>query len=240
MSAPVLIIGPGGIGGALAHLLHRQGKPLALIGRTESSLTTLQQETGAAVALADVTDTSALKNAISNLGTNGFSGLAYCVGSITLKPLSRAEPEDFLTAFSLNAVAASQAVRFALPALAAGSGIVLFSTIAVAQGFSNHTVVSAAKGAVEGLTRALAAELAPKLRVNCVAPSLTETPLARSLTGNEQMARAIAVSHAIPRLGQAADSAEAAAFLLDGDKSGWMSGQILAVDGGRSRLRTKG
>ena len=96
-----------------------------------------------------------------------------------------------------------------------------------------------AKGAVEGLTRALAAEFAPKLRVNCIAPSLTRTPLAKTLTGNEQMAQAIAQLHALPRLGEAEDMAGLAAFLLS-EEAGWMTGQIIGVDGGRSSLRTKG
>jgi NAD(P)-dependent dehydrogenase (short-subunit alcohol dehydrogenase family) len=92
---------------------------------------------------------------------------------------------------------------------------------------------------VEGLTLALAAELAPRIRVNCIAPSLTRTPLAKALTGNEQMAAAIAQMHAIPRLGEAEDSAGLAAFLIS-EEAGWMTGQVIGVDGGRSTLRTKG
>jgi len=132
------------------------------------------------------------------------------------------------------------AIRAAQKALEAANGsVVLFSTIAVGQGFPNHAVISAAKGGVEGLTRALAAELAPKVRVNAVAPSLTRTPLADSLIRSEAVAKGIAQMHAIPRLGEPDDIAAAAAFLL-GPDSAWTTGQVMAVDGGRSRVRTKG
>jgi NAD(P)-dependent dehydrogenase (short-subunit alcohol dehydrogenase family) len=134
------------------------------------------------------------------------------------------------------------AVQAALPALKAAegtAGILLFSTVAVAQGFTAHASVAMAKGAVEGLTVALAAELAPKIRVNAIAPSLTKTPLAKALTGNEQMAAAIAQMHAMQRLGEPDDIAALGALLLSAE-AGWITGQIIGVDGGRSMLRTKG
>ena len=169
-----------------------------------------------------------------------ITGLAYCVGSIDLKPLRSLTGDAMVEAFRLNAVAPAIAVREAAAALKSANGsVVLFSTVAVAQGFASHTIVSAAKGAVEGLTRALAADLAPHVRVNCIAPSLTATPLAAKLTSNPAMADAIAATHAIPRLGQAADHGALADFLLSAD-AGWITGQVIAVDGGRSRVRTKG
>ena len=120
-----------------------------------------------------------------------------------------------------------------------GAGIVLFSTVAVAQGFAAHASVAMAKGAIEGLTLALAAELAPRIRVNCIAPSLTRTPLAAALTGNEAMAKAIADLHPLRRLGEPEDIAPLAALLVS-DEASWITGQIVGVDGGRSTLRTKG
>lgn len=132
-------------------------------------------------------------------------------------------------------------MKAAAPALkeVEGSSVVLFSTVAVRQGFAAHASVSMAKGAVEGLTMAMAAELAPQVRVNCIAPSLTRTPLAEALTRNEALAKAVAETHALRRLGEADDIAGLAAFLL-GPHAAWITGQVIGVDGGRSTLRTKG
>jgi len=170
-----------------------------------------------------------------------IAGLAYCVGSILLRPLRRATTDEFVNAFRLNAVGAALAVAAAADALKAspGSAVVLFSTIAVRSGFTNHAVISAAKGAVEGLTMALAAELAPQVRVNCIAPSLTQSGIAQPILGNEAVAKAIAAMHPIPRLGEGDDAGALAAFLLS-DQAGWITGQIFAVDGGRSSVRVKG
>jgi NAD(P)-dependent dehydrogenase (short-subunit alcohol dehydrogenase family) len=137
---------------------------------------------------------------------------------------------------------AFRSVQAALPLLKAStqktSSILLFSTVAVQQGFAAHASVAMAKGAVEGLTRSLAAELAPKIRVNAIAPSLTKTQLTQSLTRNETTAQAIAALHPLQRLGEVDDIAGLAAFLLGAD-AGWITGQVIGVDGGRSTLRTK-
>ncbi len=236
MTAPVAIIGAtGGIGHALTTRLTAAGTPVFAIGRDAAKLAAL----GVPYAVADATDTPALEAAIKAAGAE-LSGLVYAVGSIVLKSLKTAKPEDYLAAFQLNLVGAAMALKAATPALVAGNGaVVLFSTIAVAQGFTNHVIISAAKGAVEGFTRAAAADLAPKVRVNCIAPSLTRTAMAQGLTANEALAQGIAKLHPIERLGEADDSAALAAFLLSGDSS-WMTGQVIGVDGGRSRLRTKG
>ncbi len=242
MAAPILIFGAtGGIGAALARRLAADGTPLVLSGRKTDALATLAGELGAAHVAADVCDENALQAVVENAaGAEGLAGLAFCVGSITLKSLRAATVEDFLDAFRLNTLAPALAVKAAAkPLAAAGGSVVLFSTVAVQQGFANHSVIGSAKGGVEGLTRALAAELAPKVRVNAIAPSLTDTPLAAPITSSEPMAKAIAAAHAVPRLGQPEDSAALAAFLL-GPDSGWITGQVMAVDGGRSHVRTKG
>ncbi len=238
----ILIYGAtGGIGAATARKLHARGFALHLAGRDADKLFTLAAELNASHTIADVEDASALDQVSADAGPS-LAGLVYAVGTINLKPLSRLTSSDFERDFRINALGAALAVQKALPALKASEGmasIVLFSTVAVAQGFTAHASVAMAKGAVEGLTLALAAELAPKIRVNTIAPSLTRTPLAKALTGNEQMAAAIAQMHALPRLGEAEDSAGLAAFLIS-DEAGWMTGQIIGVDGGRSTLRTKG
>lgn len=241
MPAPVLIFGAtGGIGEALARRLARQGRSLFLSARSEGKLAGLAKELGAAYEAVDVM-TGAIEQTVARAaGSNGLSGLAYCVGSIVIKPLRQTTPDDFLDAFRLNTLGAAIAVKAAHGALAAASGpVVLVSTVAVAQGFTGHSAISAAKGGIEGLTRALAAEFAPKVRVNAVAPSLVRTPLAAPITNNEALAKGVAQLHALPRIGEPEDIAAMAAFLL-GDESSWITGQVFPVDGGRSRVRTKG
>lgn len=243
MPAPILVLGgSGGIGSALAGRLVAAGHDVHLLARDRARLDALAARLGGVpCTVCDVTDAGALAAAVGGVaGERGLSGLAYCVGSIVLKPLKRIAAGEAEAAFRLNAVGALVAVQAAEAALRASRGsVVLFSTVAASAGFPNHSAIAMAKGAVEALTRSLAADLAPDVRVNCVAPSLTRTPLAASLTANETVAKSIAALHPLPRLGEADDIAAAAAFLLGAD-SGWITGQVLAVDGGRSTVRTKG
>lgn len=242
MTDTVIIVGGGGgIGSALARRLARRGQALHLIGRTEETLSAVARDTGASFAVADVRDGAALEAAIT-AASGTLSGLAYCVGTITLRPLKRISVDEIMNDFAVNAAGAAMAVQAALPGLKEHDGpasVVLFSSVAVAQGFSGHASVGLAKGAVEGLTRSLAAELAPQIRVNAVAPSLTDTPLATAFTGNAAMVSSIAHLHALGRIGTAEDSAAAAEFLLSAEAS-WITGQVLGVDGGRATLRVKG
>lgn len=240
MAAPIAIIGgSSGIGAALARRLRAAGHDLHVMGRDPGRLSTIAAETGCATSAVDVLDPDGLADAIARAGANGLGGLAYCVGSIPLKPLAQVTAADMAQAFALNTIGAAMAVKAASSALQPGAGVVLFSTVAVRQGFANHAAIAAAKGGIEGLTLALAAELAPRVRINCVAPSLTRTPLATRLTANESMAKAIASLHALGRLGEPEDAAALAAFLLS-PEAGWITGQVMGVDGGRSTLRTKG
>ncbi len=240
MAGPVVIVGAGAIGSAIARRVAARGQAVHLVGRDAGRVAALAAELGGTCAVADALDDTALAAAVQQAGPL-IGGLAYCVGSILLRPLRRATTEDFVTAFRLNAVGAALAVAAAADALKAspGSGVVLFSTIAVRSGFTNHAVISAAKGAVEGLAVALAAELAPHVRVNCIAPSLTQSGIAQPIVSNEAMAKAIAALHPIPRLGEGDDAGALAAFLLS-DEAGWITGQVFAVDGGRSNVRVKG
>ena len=244
MSGVVAILGAtGGIGGALARRVAARGGTPFLIGRDAARLEALAAELGAPHAACDVTDAAALRTAVQAAGP-ALDGLAFCIGSIVMKPLGRVTAADFAATFALNATAAALAVQAAAPALTAKpraqpSSVVLFSSIAARAGFPSHAVIGAAKAAVEGLTVSLAAELAPAVRVNCVAPSLTRTGIAEPLTKNPQMAEAIAKLHPIPRLGEAEDAAALADFLLS-EAAGWISGQVIGVDGGRSTLQGKG
>jgi NAD(P)-dependent dehydrogenase (short-subunit alcohol dehydrogenase family) len=239
--AKYIIIGTAGIGGALARILATEKHALHLIGRSTSNTESLARELGASHSYADVCDAAALDKAVLDAGSV-VDGLVYAVGSINLKPAHRTADADVLKDFEVNALGAFRAAKTALPALKASSqanaSIVLFSTVAVGQGFASHASVSMAKGAVEGLTRTLAAEFAPKIRANAIAPSLTATPLASFMTNNQATAQAIAAMHPLQRLGTPEEVAELAAFLLS-EKSSWISGQVIGVDGGRSTLRVK-
>ncbi len=241
MNRIVIIGGNSGIGKSLAERVSARGIQPYLIGRNAAGLAEVAGANNGEFAIADVLDETAFAAAVKAACEGAdVTGVAYCVGSIDLKPLRQLTGDAMVNAFRLNSVGAAIAAREAGAALKAAKGaMVMFSTIAVGQGFVSHTIVSAAKGAVEGLTRALAAEWAPHVRVNAIAPSLTETPLASKLTSNAAMREAIAAMHAIPRLGQATDHAALADFLLSPD-AGWITGQVFAVDGGRSRVRTKG
>lgn len=165
-------------------------------------------------------------------------GLIYCPGTINLRPFARIQPSDFLQDFNLQVGGAVKVIQAALPALknSGSASIILFSTVAVQLGLNFHTQVAASKGAIEGLTRALSAELAPNIRVNCIAPSLTDTPLAASLLNSEQKMEANAQRHPLKRVGTVNDISEMACFLLS-EKSSWITGQILHVDGGMSSIK---
>ncbi len=167
-----------------------------------------------------------------------LDGLVYCPGSIRLAPFSRLTDAAFREDFELNLLGAVRTIRAALPALkASGSAsVVLFSTVAVTTGMPMHASIGAAKGAVEGLTRSLAAELAPGIRVNAIAPSLTETPLSENLLKTERQRESAAERHPLGRIGRADDIAAAAAYLLSSEAS-WITGQVLHVDGGIGRTR---
>jgi NAD(P)-dependent dehydrogenase (short-subunit alcohol dehydrogenase family) len=230
--------GTGAIGSAIARKLASQGVACHLVGRNEDALRSLADEIGATGTIGDVTDESLFDRVMSDAG-EGVSGLVYAVGTINLKPLSRIIPHDLLHDFSVNAMGAALAIQAAVKSLkkSPNASIVLVSSVAASQGFSMHTSMGMAKAAVSGLTLSLAAELAPAIRVNAIAPSLTRTSLTAGILQNDKMADAIANMHAMKRIGEPDDMASIACLLLSGD-TGWITGQIIGVDGGRSSLRT--
>jgi NAD(P)-dependent dehydrogenase (short-subunit alcohol dehydrogenase family) len=167
-----------------------------------------------------------------------LDGIIYCPGSINLRPFERIKPADFVSDFNLQVIGAVKLIQAVLPRLkkSTRASITLFSTVAVQNGLPFHSQVAASKGAVEGLTRALAAELAPAIRVNCIAPSLTDTPLAAGLLNTDVKREANAMRHPLKKIGSATDIANMAAFLIS-EKAAWITGQIIHVDGGMSSIK---
>ncbi len=230
--AKYLVVGASsGIGNALATQLSQIGHQVYA--------TYFKNETVAANANLSFHPLNVLDENISlNFLPDTINGIVYCPGSINLKPFSRIKPEEFENDYRLQVVGAVKVIQAALPKLkdSDNASIVLFSTVAVQSGLNFHSLVAASKGAIEGLTRALAAEFAPKIRVNCIAPSLIDTPLAASLLNTDQKKEANALRHPLKRIGTATDIANMAQFLLS-DKSGWITGQILHIDGGMGSIK---
>lgn len=180
--------------------------------------------------LEDMLDLSALPEEIH--------GLVYCPGSINLKPFHRFVEDDFIQDFRLQSVGAVKVIQQLLPRLkkSGEASIVLFSTIAVQNGFTFHSQVAMSKGAIEGLTRSLSAEFAPTIRVNAVAPSITQTPLASKYLSSDEKINAQAEKNPLKKIGNPTDIAQAVLYLIT-DKSAWVTGQILHVDGGFSTIK---
>jgi NAD(P)-dependent dehydrogenase (short-subunit alcohol dehydrogenase family) len=231
--------GSGGIGMATARLLHEGGYELHLASRNKEKLSKLADELEVGYTVGDVNDNNFFTLASNDAGPV-LNGLVYAIGTINIRSLKLLTEDDYINDYRINALGAALAIREALPLLKKGDGtssIVLFSSVAAIHGFSSHASISMAKGAVVGLTLSLAAELAPKIRVNAIAPSLTKTPLAEAFIPNEKLVSKIADLHPLKRLGLPSDIASCAAFLLSPDSS-WLTGQVISVDGGRSTLST--
>ena len=235
MSEKYVIFGAtGSIGSSLAEQLKNSGNDIHLVGRNESELSSVSEKLECSHTVVDVLEDGFIEKVKSDISE--IKGLAYCVGSIDLKPLRMVNEQDFQKCMKLNLYSAVEAIKGFQESLKKNKGsIVLFSTVAAQRGFTNHAIIASAKAAVEGLTVSLAAEFAPNIRVNCVAPSLTKSKIAEPMLKNTAIAEGIAKAHPLKRLGEGKDSAALAKFLLTEDSS-WVTGQIIAVDGGRSKL----
>ena len=228
----ILIVGASsGIGHALATQLQTQGATLFTAGRQapEGIISTHM--------IWDVTQGSAA-DALNQL-PDVLHGLVYCPGTINLKPFHRLTIDDYRQDLEINVLGAVATLHAAYVALkqAKGSSVVLFSTVAAKLGMGLHSSVSIAKSAVEGMTKSLAAEFAPiQIRVNAVAPSLTDTPLAQQLLSNDDKRDAANKRHPLGRVGTPEDIASMAAYLLS-DQASWITGQVIGVDGGMGSLK---
>jgi NAD(P)-dependent dehydrogenase (short-subunit alcohol dehydrogenase family) len=230
--ANILIIGASsGIGLALAKQLKAEGYE---VYGTFNKTTNTSQEGFAKLQPLNVLDEDPDFSFLPEV----IDGLVYCPGALNLKPFARIKPEDFVTDYQLQLIGAVKVIQASLPKLKNSdqASIVLFSTVAVQTGFNFHSLVASSKGAVEGLTKALAAEFAPKVRVNCIAPSITDTPLAGTLLNTDEKKEANAARHPLKKIGKPEDLANLAAFLLS-EKSSWITGQVLHADGGISNLK---
>ncbi len=235
MSKKYIIFGAtGSIGSNLARQLVNNDQKVHLVSRNTNELQNLANELDSTFTVADVMKDGFIDNIKSDI--NDAKGIAYCIGSIDLKPLRMVNEKDFNKCMKLNLYSAVEIIKNYQECLKKNKGsVVLFSTIAAQRGFTNHSIIASTKAAVEGLTVSLAAEFAPNIRVNCIAPSLTKSKIAEPMLKNIAIAEGIAKAHPLKRLGEGKDAASLAKFLIS-DESDWMTGQIIAVDGGRSKL----
>ena len=231
MKKNILIIGgSSGIGRALVDLLAPEHN-IYVASRSNESLANVKVTHISYDVMNDALDVSDLPEQLD--------GFVYCPGSINLRPFRGLKPQTLQEDFNLNVVGAVKSLQAVLPLLqkSTQASLVFYSTVAVTTGMPFHASVAAAKGALEGLTRSLAAEYAPKFRVNCIAPSLTNTPLADKFLNNDAKLEKAQERHPLKQVGTAKNIAQTTAFLL-GEESQWMTGQILHVDGGIGDLKT--
>ena len=232
----VILGATGAIGSSLANQLYKDQFDCHLVGRSEDELKKIADKLNYTYSVCDVLKLGFVDNLKKDLEETEIQGIAYCIGSIDLKPFKLTKANDFVSSYVLNLVAVTEVIRAFQESLKNNKGsIVLFSTVAAKKGFANHSIISPAKAAIEGLTVSLAAEFAPNIRVNCVAPSLSKSKIAEPMLKNAAIAEGIAKAHPLKRLGEGKDSAALAKFLIT-DESSWITGQIIAVDGGRSKL----
>ena len=237
MAGKILIFGAtGAVGSSLAKLLKDSSQEAHLIGKNEEEVSKLADQTGFSFSVSDVLEDNFIEKIEQDLNETQISGIAYCVGSIDLKPLNLISRKDVLKCFSLNLFPIYDIVKKFHQNLKTNKGsIVLFSTVAVKQGFPNHSIISPAKASLEGLTLSLASEFSPNVRVNCIAPSMSNSKMASKILKNPKIAEGIAKQHPLKRVGEGKDIAALAKFLLS-EESSWITGQIIGVDGGRSNI----
>jgi 3-oxoacyl-[acyl-carrier protein] reductase len=248
MTQPVhLILGAtGGIGSVLARQLAASGAQLVLAARNVDALTALGVELDARTIVIDATVPSEIEHAVETAvqAYGRLDGAAHCVGSLLLKPAHLTRPEEFDDVLSINLRSAFSLVRSATRVMMnnaepSGGSIVLVASAAARIGLANHEAIAAAKGGIISLALSAAATYASKqIRVNCVAPGLVRTPLTARITGSAAAEQSSIAMHALGRLGEPADVANAIAFLIDPANS-WVTGQVLGVDGGLGTLRSR-
>lgn len=223
----LIVGGSSGIGLSLVEKLLKDDNKVIVISRQERNL---PKDQNLAFIPCDV-----INGDIPPI-TEALHGLVYLPGTITLKPFSSLKKEDFLHDYEINVLGAVRCISHYLPNLKQANGsIVLISSIAATKGFSFHASIATAKAGVEALTRSLAAELVPNVRINAIAPSLTQTPLASSILTSQEKIDSLGKKHPLQRLGKAEDISHMICYLL-GDQATWITGQVFHIDGGLSTL----
>ena len=239
MKKYIVIGGSSGIGFSIVNQLLNDGHTIGVLSRSQKELPDCENMYWSQW---DSTLENTIEDAFDNLNLHGIfdsiDGLVYCPGTVNLKSFNRITTAEFANDYNVNVIGAIRAIQFFLPHLkkSTNPSIVLFSTVAVQTGMLFHTLISTSKGAVEGLTRSLAADLSPNIRVNCIAPSLTKTPLTEKLTSTEEKIQSSSKRHPLGKIGEPHNISDAAVFLLS-EKSSWITGQIIHVDGGLSNIK---
>ena len=237
MKKKYLIFGAtGSIGSSLANQMYKEKKDCHLIARNNEEIEKLGNKLSYSFSVCDVLKIDFTKKLLEELTDIEVLGIAYCIGSIDIKPYKLTNSSEFVSSYVLNLVAVTEIIRnFEGNLKRNNASIVLFSTVAAKKGFINHSIISSAKSGLEGLTVALAAEFAPNIRVNCIAPSLTKSKMAKNVIKNSKIEESIAKLHPMKRIGEGVDAAHLANFLLSKNSS-WITGQIIGVDGGRAAI----
>ena len=240
----VIVGGSGGIGSAVARRLAAKGCTLILAARDLDRLQAIAEETGAEHFPLDARDGAAVDQMLQSVHARHgrIDGVANCAGSILLKPAHLITDTEFAETIAVNLTTAFNVVRGTTRLMMrqpGGGSIVLCSSVAARRGLINHEAIAAAKAAVEGLALGAAATYARSgVRINCVAPGLTRTDLARAFTQNETVAKASAAVHPLGRIGEPEEVASAICWLLDREQS-WVTGQVIGVDGGLGSVQAR-
>jgi NAD(P)-dependent dehydrogenase (short-subunit alcohol dehydrogenase family) len=234
--------GTGGIGFATARRLVTGGKAVCLAARNAERLESCAREIGSESVVMDVTDPTSIALGLNGLlqGGRRLAGVAHCVGSILLKPAHLVSDAEWNAVLQVNLTSSFYLLReVSRRMMSSGGSIVFCSTVAAQRGLFNHEAIAAAKAGLEGMARAAASTYARyKIRVNCVAPGLVRTPLSQSITSSDTALKISQAMHPLGRIGESDEVASAISWLLD-PQQGWVTGQVIAVDGGMSTVQPR-
>ena len=235
----IIIVGAGGAAGQSCLENMQDDNTLYLISRSEIDLSKINKKNSDNIysSIININDYEKVAEFLKDI-TSQIDGIVFALGSITLKPFSNTSIDDFKNTMEDNFFNIVNFMHLAIPKMADNSSVVFFSSIAATKGFKNHATISAAKSALSGLSLALAADYAPKIRFNTISPSLSYSKMTNFITNNEKIAEGLSKMHPMSRLGNGSDLGSLASFLIS-KKSSWITGQNFNVDGGRSTLITK-